>query len=71
MRRVHVAFSLIFCNCRSNGTLQMRRVHVAVGSIVTMVSFELILFHGKTFYKLVLWARYESYGIMDSPLGLA
>ena len=46
----------------------MRRVRVAVRSIVTMVSFELILFHGKTFYKAVLWARYELYGIMTGPL---
>ena len=71
MRRVHVVFLCNFCTCRSNGKLQMRRVRVAVRSIVTMVSFELILFHGKTFYKLTLWARYESCGIMAGPLGQA
>ena len=47
----------------------MRRVRVAVRSIVTMVSFELILFHGKTIYKLTIWARYESFGIMAGPKG--
>ena len=68
---VNVAFLCNFCTCRSNGKLQMRRVHVAVRSIVTMLSFELILFHGINFYKLILWARYESCGIMAGPSGKA
>ena len=36
---------------------QMRRVRVAVISIGTMVSFELILFHGKTLFwsKKIFW----------------
>ena len=67
MRRDHIVFLYNFCTCRSNGKLQMRRVRVAVKSIVTMVSFELILFHGKTFYKLTLCARYKSCGIMAGP----
>ena len=48
MRRVNVVLCN-FCTCRSNDNLQMCRVRVAVRSIVTMVSFELILFHSKTF----------------------
>ena len=69
MRCGHIVVLFNFCTCRSNGKLQMRRAHVAVRSIVTMVSFELILFHGKTFYKLIRWARYELYGLMAGPLG--
>ena len=60
-----------FCTCRSNGKLQMLRVRVAVRSIVTMVSIEFILFHGKTFYKLTYWERYEACGIMAGPSGQA
>ena len=67
MRCDHIVILHNFFTCRSNGKLQMRRVRVAVKSIVTMVSFELILFHGKTFYRLTLFARYESCGIMAGP----
>ena len=71
MRRVHVVFLFNICACRSIGKLQMVRVRIVVRSIVTMVSFELILFLGKTFYKLTIWVRYESCGIMGGPSGQA
>ena len=61
MRRVHVGFCVIYVLV---GVMVSYKCIIAVISIVTMISFELILFHGKTFYKLTLWARYESCGIM-------
>ena len=49
-RSASLALFYTFGTCRSNGKLQMHRDRVAVISIGTMVSFELILFHGTLYF---------------------